>query len=88
MDLVQNNIDDLVCSEELLDSIDQSANDLNVDMLTTSAHKFNGPKGIGFIYIKKGVNLNSHLAGGSPEKGRRAGTEDVASIVGMATTLR
>lgn len=62
--------------------------DLNVDMLSSSAHKFNGPKGIGFLYIKKGLDIPSLINGGSQEKGKRAGTENVASIVGMATALK
>lgn len=61
---------------------------LGVDMLSASAHKFNGPKGIGFLYIKKGVNLCPFVDGGSQEYGMRAGTENVASIVGMATALK
>ncbi len=61
---------------------------LEIDMLSASAHKFNGPKGIGFLYIKKGVELYSYIDGGSQENGRRAGTENVASIVGMATALK
>ena len=60
---------------------------LDVDMLSASAHKFNGPKGIGFLYIKKGVKLNSFMDGGSQEFGKRAGTENLASIVGMAIAL-
>ncbi len=62
--------------------------DLGVDFLSASAHKFNGPKGIGFIYIKKGSPIYPLLEGGSQEKGVRAGTENVASIVGMATALK
>lgn len=61
--------------------------DLGIDMLSASAHKFNGPKGIGFLYIKNGVNWPSLIKGGAQEKGQRAGTENVASIVGMATAL-
>lgn len=61
--------------------------DLGIDMLSASAHKFNGPKGIGFLYIKNGVNWPSLIKGGAQEKGLRAGTENVASIVGMATAL-
>ena len=61
---------------------------LNVDMLSASAHKFNGPKGIGFIYIKKGTPISSLLHGGSQEKMYRAGTENIAAIVGMAVALQ
>lgn len=60
---------------------------LNVDMLSASAHKFNGPKGIGFLYIKKDLVWPSLIMGGSQEYGHRAGTENVASIVGMAVAL-
>lgn len=58
-----------------------------VDLLSASAHKFNGPRGIGFLYIKNGTELASFLDGGSQEGGMRAGTENVASIVGMAAAL-
>lgn len=62
--------------------------DLGIDMLSASAHKFNGPKGVGFLYIKKGTNIVPHSDGGSQEFGMRAGTENIASIVGMATALK
>ena len=61
--------------------------ELGVDMLSSSAHKYNGPKGIGFLYVKKGVQLNSFMDGGAQEFGKRAGTENVALIVGMAVAL-
>lgn len=61
--------------------------ELGIDMLSASAHKFNGPKGIGFMYIKKGINISCFNSGGSQEKGLRAGTENVAAIVGMAKAL-
>lgn len=62
--------------------------ELGVDMLSASAHKFNGPKGIGFLYIKKGTKISSFLDGGAQEFGMRAGTENIASIIGMATALK
>ena len=62
--------------------------DLDVDLLSASAHKFNGPKGIGFLYIKNGTSIHQLLSGGSQEFAHRAGTENVASIVGMATALK
>ena len=60
---------------------------LDVDLLSASAHKFNGPKGVGFLYIKKGVKIHSYADGGAQEHGMRAGTENVAGIVGMAAAL-
>lgn len=62
--------------------------ELGVDYLSASAHKFNGPRGIGFLYIRKGAELAPHLDGGAQEGGKRAGTENVAAIVAMATALR
>lgn len=62
--------------------------ELNVDMLSASAHKFNGPKGVGFLYIKKGTSLSQLIIGGSQEKGMRAGTQNVSAIVGMAVALK
>lgn len=62
--------------------------DLGVDMLSASAHKFNGPKGIGFLYVRQGTGLKPYMNGGSQEFGMRAGTENVASIVAMAIALK
>ena len=62
--------------------------ELGVDMLSASAHKFNGPKGIGFLYIKKGTPIASYASGGAQEFGMRAGTENIAAIVGMAVALK
>lgn len=60
----------------------------NVDMLSASGHKFNGPKGVGFLYARKGVALTSLIEGGAQEKGRRAGTENVPAIAAMALALK
>ena len=54
--------------------------DIGVDMLSASAHKFNGPKGIGFLYIRKGVELTPFLDGGAQERSLRAGTENIAAM--------
>lgn len=62
--------------------------EMGVDLLSASAHKFNGPKGIGFLYIKNGTAIVSFSDGGAQEKKLRAGTENVPSIVGMATALK
>ena len=67
--------------------IDIDVKDLNIDMMSCSAHKFNGPKGVGFLYIKKGIVMLPYMEGGAQESGMRAGTENVASIVGMAAAL-
>lgn len=61
---------------------------LCVDMLSASAHKFNGPKGIGFLYIKQGTSIQPFIDGGRQEFGFRAGTENVAAIIAMATALK
>ncbi|MFA0816277.1 MAG: cysteine desulfurase NifS [Anaerofustis sp.] len=60
---------------------------LNVDLMSVSAHKFNGPKGVGALYIRKGTKVETFLDGGAQENNRRAGTENVAGIVGMAAAL-
>lgn len=62
--------------------------DLGVDMLSASAHKFNGPKGVGFLYVRKGVDISPINDGGAQESGLRAGTENIAAIVGMAVALK
>ena len=67
--------------------LETDVKDSDVDMLSSSAHKFNGPKGIGFMYIKKGVDLYPFQDGGAQERNMRAGTENVASIAGMAKAL-
>ena len=60
----------------------------HIDMLSASGHKLNGPKGIGFLYIRKGLRLRSFIHGGSQERKRRAGTENVPGIVGLGTAAR
>ncbi len=61
--------------------------DLGVDMLSISAHKFHGPKGVGVLYVRKGIPLISIIEGGAQERGKRAGTENLAGIVGMAAAI-
>lgn len=59
----------------------------NIDMMSVSAHKFNGPKGVGFLYCKRNLHPQNYMDGGAQERGHRAGTENVAGIVGMAQAL-
>ena len=59
-----------------------------IDMLSSSAHKFHGPKGVGFLYVRKEVPLTNLIEGGAQERGKRAGTENVAGIVAMAAALK
>lgn len=61
--------------------------DMNIDMLSLSAHKFHGPKGVGVLYVKKGILLTNIIEGGAQERGKRAGTENIPGIVGMAKAL-
>ncbi len=61
--------------------------DMNIDMLSISAHKFHGPKGVGILYCRKGILLQNLINGGAQERGKRAGTENMASIVGMAAAM-
>ena len=60
----------------------------NIDMLSASAHKFHGPKGVGFLYAKKGVRLSNLIEGGAQERGKRAGTENLPGILSMVAALR
>jgi len=59
-----------------------------IDMLSSSAHKYHGPKGVGFLYVKKGIRLINLIEGGAQERGKRAGTENVAGIAAMATAVK
>lgn len=61
---------------------------MNIDMLSMSAHKFNGPKGVGALYIKNGIKIENFMNGGAQERKRRGGTENVASIVGMGEAIK
>ena len=73
---------------QALGHVEIDVKDLGVDMLSASAHKFNGPKGVGFLYIRKGIDITPFNDGGAQESGRRAGTENIAAIVGMAVALK
>lgn len=62
--------------------------ELGCDMLSLAAHKFHGPKGVGALYVRKGILVSTIIEGGAQERGKRAGTENIAGIVGMATALK
>lgn len=68
-------------------TIPVNVQDLGVDLLSMAAHKFYGPKGVGALYVRKGIKLNQLIYGGAQERNRRAGTENIAGIVGMAKAL-
>ena len=62
--------------------------EMQIDMLSASAHKFHGPKGVGFLYARKGIALTNLIEGGAQERGKRAGTENVPGIMSMAAALK
>ena len=68
--------------------IDINVGELDVDLLSISAHKFHGPKGVGALYVKKGVKISNLIHGGGQEKSKRAGTENVPYAIGLATALK
>ncbi len=68
-------------------AIPLDVNAMNIDMLSMSGHKFHGPKGIGALYIRKGVRIDTFMHGGAQERGQRAGTENLAGIVGIGKAI-
>ncbi|WP_040211567.1 cysteine desulfurase NifS [Clostridium polynesiense] len=72
---------------QAIGNIDIDVKELNVDMLSLSAHKFYGPKGIGALYIRKGVKIDNLIHGGAQERARRAGTENIPGIVGLGKAI-
>ncbi len=68
--------------------IDINVKEQNIDMLSMSAHKFHGPKGVGCLYARKGILLSNLIEGGAQERGKRAGTENIPAIIGMAAALK
>ncbi|WP_419384927.1 aminotransferase class V-fold PLP-dependent enzyme, partial [Klebsiella pneumoniae] len=65
-----------------------NVDEYHIDMLSASGHKLNGPKGIGFLYIRKGVKIRSFIHGGAQERKRRAGTENIPGIVGLGVAAK
>jgi cysteine desulfurase len=72
---------------QAIGKVEVNVKDANVDMISFSAHKFHGPKGVGGLYIKAGIDLTPHMHGGEQMDGRRAGTVDVASLIGMGKAM-
>jgi len=72
---------------QALGAMDIDVEEMHIDFLSASAHKFHGPKGVGFLYARSGIVIENHLHGGNQERGRRSGTENVAGIAGMGKAL-
>ena len=72
---------------QAIGSIPIDVKDMNIDLLSLSAHKFNGPKGVGALYVRKGVRIDAFLHGGAQERSRRAGTENTAGVVGLGSAI-
>lgn len=72
---------------QAIGAIPIDVNEMNIDMLSMSGHKFHGPKGIGVLYVRKGVRLDTLIQGGAQERGQRAGTENLAGIVGIGKAI-
>lgn len=68
--------------------VDIDVNELNIDLLSASGHKINGPKGVGYLYVRSGTNIEPLIDGGAQERNRRAGTENVPAIVGMGEAVK
>ena len=83
----ENNIYFHTDAVQAVGNIEIDVQKLNIDSLSLSAHKFYGPKGIGALYVRTGVNFKKYISGGHQEKNKRAGTENVAGIVGLGTAL-
>ena len=73
---------------QAMGAMDINVKELGVDMLSFSGHKFGGPKGVGVLYVKNGINISPQITGGHQERSRRGGTSNVAGAVGLATALK
>lgn len=83
----ENNIYFHTDAVQAIGNIPINVNELNIDLLSLSAHKFYGPKGVGALYIRKGVKITTFLHGGAQERGRRASTENIPGIVGLGKAI-